>query len=282
MEQLATKAAAAGTPTFSYSETLSKADYLITDETLEAFDLVSRGCTARTTMASASAFFHRAAPRSTSPATILGTDHVFGIWAYQGSALSESRGRSRGPAAWADSGSLRESRHQGDFLEEAFSRRTLGGGTAWTFMLTPPAARQRQGLLRHHRRPESSASMPRTERRCGRRKSANRWSSNSPYRKAGSTYRPLPEAYSPWKQATPRMTAGICGERRLRIMARVEMFASRCSGHMTEASSCRFDASVCRTCVGPEQVLIDVSLRLQKVRSWPESGRWIFEQSYTL
>lgn len=90
MEQLATKAAAAGTPTFSYSETLSKADYLnYTKRSKHSTYYRMHG----THDAGVGFAFSKGGAKTYQSRDNLGTDHVFGIWAYQGSKPFLSRGR---------------------------------------------------------------------------------------------------------------------------------------------------------------------------------------------
>lgn len=90
MEHLAMKAAAVGTPTFAYGATLSKADYL---------NYVKRSRRSPHYAAHGShdagvGFAHsKGGAKTHQSRENLGTDHVYGIWAYQGSKPFLSRGR---------------------------------------------------------------------------------------------------------------------------------------------------------------------------------------------
>ena len=90
MEILARKAAAAGTPTFGYGETLSKADYLHYTKRSKRSPHYKMHDTLDAGVGFGSA---KGGAKTHQSRDNLGTDHVFGIWAYQGSKPFLSRGR---------------------------------------------------------------------------------------------------------------------------------------------------------------------------------------------
>lgn len=90
MEILARKAAAAGTPTVGYGETLSKADYLHHTKRAKRSPHYKMHHTLDAGVGFGSS---KGGAKTHQSRANLGTDHVYGIWAYQGSKPFLSRGR---------------------------------------------------------------------------------------------------------------------------------------------------------------------------------------------
>jgi Ca-activated chloride channel family protein len=90
LEQLASKAAAEGTPTLTYNETLRKADYLHYGKRSKRSPHY-RMHSSHDAGVGFGTF--KGGAKTHQSRDNLGTDHVFGIWAYQGSKPFLSRGR---------------------------------------------------------------------------------------------------------------------------------------------------------------------------------------------
>ena len=99
-------------------------------------------------------FFQGRREDAPSRADNLGTDHVFGIWAYQGSKPFLSRGRMF--SGMGDTIPCVDPETK-ELLEKAFPRRCPKEELLDT-MLTPARSGQWQGFLRHHRRPRSASN----------------------------------------------------------------------------------------------------------------------------